>query len=75
MSTIVFVYFMMLANFRIAFSIISAWPLLPLSRNKAMISETPLGGFPLSRFATIACNAPAQAPRLPSQYSGFGSSL
>uniref|UniRef100_A0A182INT6 Uncharacterized protein n=1 Tax=Anopheles atroparvus TaxID=41427 RepID=A0A182INT6_ANOAO len=59
---------------RITLSIPSAWALVE-SRSSEIISDTPPGGAPLPRLAKMACTAPAQAPRLPSQYSGLGSSF
>lgn len=67
-------YFELLAYRRIALSIVSACGFVD-SRRSAQISGTPSGGAPILRLVTTANRAPAQAPRLPSQCSGFGSSL
>lgn len=55
-------------------TIVSACGLIE-SRSKAQISMMPPGGMPALRSDITEYNAPMHAPRLPSQYSGFGSNL
>lgn len=71
---VLFAYFALLAYRLIARIMVSACGLLE-SLSKPHNSATPSGGAPVLRFVTIASIAPPQAPRLPSQYSGFGSKL
>lgn len=59
---------------RIVLIMASAWP-LDESLSRPMTSVMPLRGRPFSALVASTYRTPAQAPRLPSQFSGLGSSL